>query len=295
MQPTRRSSNAILDLVFTTGDTSVSDFQINEEFGNSDHSIINFHVHVNAQCVKKKRFRRNLKQANWDRFQQLITEYDWSSSLLTEDINESWESSVRAIREALDTVAPLKNVQIRNFISSPKVRTSLRAKRRCFSVLKSDPSPLNQLNYARSLFQVNRAVNECIAQRENLVTANPDPKVFWSYVNRRLNNRMETNCIKVNDKIIDDHQTIANCFNDYFYSVFGAGAPISSPINVSTTVNNSRATINHFEVSILDVMKVLKSLPNKNSLDNDGISYMILKKGGFPLASVLIISSFPYR
>ncbi len=287
MQPTRRASKAILDLVFTTGDTPVSDFQINEEFGSSDHSIINFHVDINAQYVKKKRFRRNLERANWDHFQQLITTYDWSSSLSNKDINESWGSTVNAIREALDTVAPLKNVPIRNFISSPKVRTSLRAKRRCFSILKSDPSPLNQLNYARSLSQVKGAVNEYIAKRENLVAANPDPKVFWSYVNRRLNNRMEINCVKVNDNVIDDNQTIANYFNEYFNSVFGVVSPIKSSINVSTTTNNSRTTINHVDVSISDVMKVLRSLPNKTSPDSDGLSYIILKKGGFPIASVL--------
>lgn len=43
---TRRISNSILDLVFTTSGTAISNVDINEEFGSSDHSIIQFSADI---------------------------------------------------------------------------------------------------------------------------------------------------------------------------------------------------------------------------------------------------------
>ena len=287
-EPTRRASGTILDLVFTTEGTNVSNLEISEEFGSSDHSIVTFKVDFRVTGSKKKVLRRNLHKADWDCFRNILTSHDWTSIASNEDVNNSWQSFVDIIHLALDEVAPLRQVTLRNFISNAKIRTSLHTKRRCFRALRNNPSPENYLLYAKSIFLANEALDEYVAQRESSVVANTDPRVFWSYVNRRLANRTKLNIIKDNDVEITNPETIANCFNDYFASMFEDRQVIDSP-NEShrPTTGDNRATLSHVEVDVHDVIKILNNLPCKNSLDNDGLSYNILKKGGSIVACFL--------
>ena len=279
-EPTRRASRAILDLIFTTEGTRVSDLEVNEEFGSSDHSIITFNVNPRVVCSKKNRLRRDLRKADWDRFKSLLASHDWSSIMSNEDINDSWQSFVNIIHLALDKVAPLRRIPVRNFSSNAKIRTSLRMKRRCFRIFQSDPTPDNSLRYVKSVFLAKNALNEYIAHRESVVITNPDPRVFWSYVNRRLTNRAELTTIKDNDLEITDQEAIANRFNDYFVSVFKDSPSIDLPYDNSTATQYNGVKLSDVDVNVYNVTKILKNLPNKNSVDNDGFSYNILKKGG---------------
>ena len=57
---TRKISNSLLDLVFTSQGTTISSISVNEEFGSSDHRIIQFSVCVKQPLSVRKSVKRNL-------------------------------------------------------------------------------------------------------------------------------------------------------------------------------------------------------------------------------------------
>ena len=70
--PTRIVSSAILDLVFSTQGTVVSNLSVNEQFGSSDHSIIQFSINIRSHFSSKKVLMRNLNSADWNRFNDIL-------------------------------------------------------------------------------------------------------------------------------------------------------------------------------------------------------------------------------
>lgn len=65
--PTRAVSNSILDLVLSSCDTIIKKISVNEEFGASNHRIVQFSIDVKPQRTAKKQ-RRNVGRADWDQF-----------------------------------------------------------------------------------------------------------------------------------------------------------------------------------------------------------------------------------
>ena len=168
-QVTRRSSHTTLDLVFTTPGTRVNGLKINEEFANSDHSIIQFNVSLRVKRLRKRKKVRNLGKVNWSEFELLLTQYlvDWKACLESEDIESVWEYFLDGVNSALDVIAPYCEVSERNFKSSSKVRTALRYKRRNFRAFNSHPSAISLMNYVRSAAIADKVIHTDTIFREN--------------------------------------------------------------------------------------------------------------------------------
>jgi hypothetical protein len=288
---TRRKSNAILDLVLTTCGTHIFDLSINEELHNSDHSIIQFSVLLRPNASKRKSVRRNFRRLNNKKFEHLLSEFpDWPDLLSSKNIDLIWSRLLHHITAALDVVAPLRMISRRNFISSSKVRTALRHKRRCFKHLNLNPTLMNLTDYLKSVVIANNAVRNDSIYRENRILSNKEPKMFWSYVNRRLSHVNTTESISSDGLEIVDNREISNLFNKYFASNFttscGTDTRVVLPDKPSSGSDNT--SLNSFSVTLCDLLKVLKTLPPKTSTDNDGLCYNILKSGGTTIANLLL-------
>lgn len=284
LSATRKGPNSILDLVFTTTGTDISNLCVNEELENSDHYSIQFSLKLNLMKTKRKITRRNLRSADWLRFQQLLSDSDWGKLGPSSDINIAWDSFLSNINAALNIVAPYRTIAIRNFISSSCVRTALRHKRRFFRQMMTHPSPDNIAAYERSVIITKKALTTDLAQRENRVLNDDNPKTFWAYVNQRLSNRVQIKSIKSSNKDIRDPKEISNAFNQYFASIFRSKHDVVLSSSSYTRVFPSLETIT---ISVNEVWNVLKTLPSKTSTDGDGLCYKILKEGGVILATCL--------
>ena len=284
---TRRASQSILDLVLSTQGTHISELNISEEFGSSDHSIIQFRVPAQPTYVKRKVKRRNLAKADWAVFRELIqhssSSADYQKALRSKDINVAWVTFVSILVSALDVVAPARVVPVRNFISSSKIRTALRHKRRYFHALATNNTVANTIAYLRSVSLVKRAITNDINQRENLLLHSSNVRLFWSYVNKRMTSHTLINSLKVDGSEVRDPSVLSNTLNLYFASVFTPASAYTSP---RVYVPDGQL-LNTIDVSIEDINKVLNALPAKTSTDNDNLSYKVLKEGGMPVASCL--------
>lgn len=280
-EPTRRVSANTLDLVLTTPGTCVRDISVNEEFASSDHAIIQFSLDLHPLNSKRKIIKRNFKNTDWKTFQGLLWDIpDWHDVLGTKVIDNIWSHFINHLKECLDRVAPFQLTSTRNLASSSRVRTALRHKRRCMKSLTSIPNTYNHLIYIRASLIAEARIKEDLLIRENYIINNPNPKIFWSYVNKRLKNENRIAFIEKDQRKITDPIEISNSFNNYFSSNFN-----SNCARLSDTVCNDNCNhpLSSFHVSLNDVANIIRKLPNKRSLDPDGLSYFIIKQGGTPM------------
>jgi hypothetical protein len=283
---TRRKSNAILDLIFTTTGTNILNLTINEELHNSDHSILQFSVPLRPLITRRKILRRNLRRLDSNKFQNLLSNFpDWVDMIRSNDIELIWNQLLQHINACLDKLAPYRVISRRNILSSSKVRTALRHKRRLFRRYISNPTIDNLSTYLNSVNITNQILNEDIIYRENRILTTPEQKMFWSYVNQRLTNNKTIKSILLNNRELVDQSLIANAFNSYFASNFSPSLGVNLPTNPSLGSLNNLAS---FSISMRDLVKILQGLPSKTTTDNDGLSYYILKSGGSTLASFLL-------
>ena len=287
--PTRRVSNSILDLVFSTEGTDVNNIIIGEEFGSSDHSIIQFSLNIRPSVSKNLLKRRSFSKTNWCLFQELLSaNSNFSDILKTKNIDMLWVCFCEMLTSALDQVAPLHVIPMRRYTASSFVRTALRAKRRCFKNMISNRAHHNILAYKRSCIILKRNTDRDASAREELVISNPNPKIFWSFVKSRLSRRNVIKSICDSEREIFDSDSVANIFNDHFSSNFSSlSNPNSRPID-HVSYSDESMDLSCINITVDDVYSVLKCIPPKTSVDADGLSYMILKKGGSTLCLYLV-------
>ena len=119
LRPTRHASKAILDLVISSHGTNISNVTVNEEFGSSDHSIIEFSVPIKPTRLKKRIKIRNFLNTDWSLFRSLLaSSLDWSQTSVSDDVNDVWMRFCSVIDAVLDRVAPFKVTTVRNFTSN---------------------------------------------------------------------------------------------------------------------------------------------------------------------------------
>ena len=289
--PTRITSNSILDLVLSTQGTEIADIKVNEEFGSSDHSIIQLSLNIRSTLFHKSIYVRNFKNTDWDYFRRLLLpSQEWQDALSTGDINIVWDNFIASLNSALDVVAPYCSVSTRNSISTSKIRTALRHKRRCFHDLTLRPSLDKLVLYKRSKLIARQVIYENVTAREERIIEAKNKKIFWSYVNRRLTNNSSIKFINRNGVSYHDPQLIADLFNDYFVSIF-AGTPnlnTQTPCFVDDVQPSLTSFLTDVHLSLEDVSSIVNRLPPKTSVDADNISYMILKNGGISVTSRLL-------
>ena len=281
--PTRIQSNNILDLVFSTLGTYVTDLCVNEDFGSSDHSIIQFAVPIKSLQVNSNKISmRDFKHTNWDHFRSMISSLpEMSDSLSTKDIDIVWDNFLKSLLSVIDKVAPYRTVSARHFSSSPKVRTALRRKRRFLKKFRLNPTTESLLQYERSKALAQKIIDHDIAKHEARIARAGNQKVFWSYVNRRLANRSTIDYIVHNGAEIRDDPSIASIFNDFFVSTFST--PVYNNTENKCDYEHTHPCLSFLDIHINDIKKVFDKIPNKRSVDSDGLSYFILKQGSNPL------------
>ena len=279
---TRIASDAILDLIFSSHESIISGLSVGEEFGSSDHSVIQFSVSIKHNFTRARKRARRMKGVDWSRFQDLLQpSQDWFDALLSKDIDFVWSHFVTSLNHALNEVAPYHLFSARNFISSPKIRTALRHKRRCFQNLCRSPSFPNLALYEKSKIIARDSILKDLRSREERIINNPDQRLFWSYVNNRLTKDNTVRVLSHGGFDIHDSEKIANVFNEYFISTFSTYTTSTSC--TMHTALDVETTLSEVTFSPYDIFQLLLSLPPKSSVDADDLSYKILRNGGLPI------------
>ena len=204
------------------------------------------------------------------------------------DVDLAWDRFLQIFNTAIDAVAPLRLVSPRYFSSSASVRTIFRRKRRAFRAFRLTPSFQTLLEYERTCVVMQKLVDRDLARKETRIANTADPKLFWSYVNKRVANKAPITSLFHSGEVIHDSSEIASIFNSFFVSNYANTCNnVHNPIDESDE-EYSHTGLTDFSVNVEEVMHVLKCIPPKSSKDADGLSYKILKQGGFPFCLQLL-------
>jgi hypothetical protein len=290
-EPTRPNSNAVLDLVLSTTGTTVSNISINECFGLSDHSIVNFNIilpislcsgELDLHTISRK---RNYNKANWDHMSQLLSKADWETIFNSEDVNEVWCNFKKALTYAAEGSIPLKSKKSWRIKSDSKIRSALRYTRRCHKIYKSLKSNNSLLKLIHAKEHLQNLIHEQTISFENHIVESlcENPRQYWSYVRSKITNtRNSIDMIKTPNETIENPSKIAEALSEHFYNCFNHNFKdkIALNSNIDTKMSSDKDRNLHVEVDFHVVKSIIKSLPNKRSEDHDGFSYAILKHGG---------------
>lgn len=288
---TRPNSGSILDLIFSSLGTNVYNVYVDECFGSSDHSILNFNIQVPRILASEVHVpTRDYKKADWMLFQRLLSEVDWEDTFDQPSIDAVWHCFKMALASIVEVSVPFRKRKPWQVKSYSKIRTALRYTRRCHSRLQSQQTTESLICYMHAKVRLQELINNQTSLREQYViqSARANPKVYWSYVNSKLKSKQTLpTSIKVGNSILEDPKEIAEALNQHFYDNFNHQHWSMDSV-YSENLGCPSAKLCNTIVKFEDVYNTINSLPNKYSEDLNGFSYAILKNGGKVLAKQIV-------
>ena len=287
-ESTRPDSKSILDLIFTTVGTNISSISVDETFGSSDHSILNFVLNIAypTNVCNNHLSQRNYNKADWNNLRNLLSIVDWEDVFNDHSINNVWPKFKEVLRHAIESSIPIKKRRSWRLKSNPKIRTALRYARRCYAIYNTSKSNETLLKVIHAKEHLQKLIDEQVSSFERHVvnSLQDNPKRYWSYVNSKLANKGNClNSIKTDHGNIEDPKLIAEKLNEFFYNSFNKKSIDFSSITGNLN-NTNKNLLNEVKINFNIVKSIVRSLPNKRSEDADGFSYAIIKGGGDILA-----------
>ena len=288
---TRRQSDSLLDLIFTTNGLVAENVQIMDTFDKSDHSIIQWELELLPYKPPTNASRKMYlySKAKWKQLRKLINDFDWSYLDNVQNVNDIWIFFLESFKHMIESCIPSKSKTIWSPKCCSYVRTALRRRRRCCVNAKLNPSLLNSIKLQVAEENLIEKKKKAVYEHEKKVALQyaSNKQSFWKYVNSKLKTNHIANTFKgPNDEAIYHGNDISESFNDYFSTAF-------SNLGVSGRDYHSIAVNQTYDSMILpcfspeNVFKVLNTLPNSGTVDIDNLSYVILKKVAFFLSPIL--------
>lgn len=161
----------------------------------------------------------------------------------------------------------LKSRQKLNFLHSIYIRS------------ENEEFKIYYRNYKRIYKKVIRAakaydVNKVLSDSENF------SKTVWGIINktRKTSRSVKPDKLKSNLGVIDNPQSIANVFNNYFASVADPDGVLSFPSDQNYNFTIPASSMALTPVDEEELIQIVKKFKTKKSCDNNGISVWLLKK-----------------
>lgn len=282
--PTREET--VLDLVFSSNEELISNVDIIEPLGTSDHHMVwcemegKLLLTSDPNSSSSHRQLRDYKFADWVMFQHQLQLVDWNSIFEQDSIDDIWAGFERAINKAISTAVPLKKVKQRlaPLWETRKVQVARqqrnKAERR-YLKMKSASNKQKRRNATKTLQQVTQ---EAIRDFEEKIANNQDTKPFWHYVRSKCKSRVPVGPLisKDDGRLTTTPKECAQVLCKFFSEVFTTESVQNFPFAIPKTTD-SLIEIN-FSVELIE--QTLAKARNFASPGPDNIPYIVLKGGG---------------
>ena len=286
--PTRVTdySATLIDNIFTNNITTIYAALLCSDI--SDHfPICAFLDHSSKkQSPSTSNKERNLNTRNLNQLNVFFLNYDWSSILQSNNVDEAFAIFVDILINALNHFCPLrsrKSVRFKRPWFTSGLLISSKRKNNLYLKYLKNRNLVNKQSYIKykNLFtklcraSENKYINDQFIKNQNNI------KKTWNLIKTILPNSQSNFNISLrhNDELIHDREAVCNLFNQHFSS---AQCSLSSQYIASSVYKHSMpSTINSIffdEVSESEVVFIVKQLNNKHSSGHDEISNFLLKQ-----------------
>ena len=235
-----------------------------------------------------------------NKFKQLLRD-----SNLSDKFDESADPNVNYIQfeqtliQAKERIFPAKRVKFNRYKHhcqkwmTEGILTSIKFRDKLYkNYINSPIGSLQQQASKINLNSYNKILKRSIKEAKKLhysrlfLNYNSDMRATWKSINSVLgrNNTPSTypDYFVINDNSVSDDQTIANSFNNYFTHIGeNLANSIVSPVDINHMMFLKNKTTHSFAFSAVTsdyVIKIIESLPTKNSSGYDDISTKLLKE-----------------
>lgn len=277
---TETRKNNILDLVFTNDPLLISELDVDEPFGSSDHFSIHFFIYINSAALDVlccSNVEKLLwKKANWSEMADFYSCINWDDLFsVTRDANDCWDCFIKVIRSGIDKCVPKqkRNNKPKKVVSK-LVRKLAAKKKRLWKIKKLHPCPKSNLKYKEIQSKYKIALSNDALDQERLILQSSDLGLFYKHVNARITHRTGiAPLIGNNGSLCVTDLDKANFLNLTFVS----NGTIDNGILPRVANNDANCSLSTAYFSFEQVFTSCSKLKNNYSPGPDGLPPIIFK------------------
>jgi hypothetical protein len=255
----------------------------------ADHLAIRASVKLNAPVKRtKKIFKyRQMKEGNWLTFKNEIH----NLKITGDSINIKWDNLSLAVKEAVEASFPLRKAShIYKFNMSRALLRSRDKKNKLLREYKSGRIAKEVYIRYNQIYRKLIALEQEKSFRNKINEAGNCGKKKWKVLKKELLLEKDTNKIAgilVNDELIENEYKIAESFKNHFETCATNLASNLPPSRDTSTIMNPGAEWSFTKINERDIVRIIKSLQNKNSCGADLLSNRMLKAEKYAFAKLL--------
>ena len=221
-EPTR--GNNILDLVFSSEDNLISNLEVGEKLGKSDHSIIRFEIKANFSKKKKSCMKPNFRKADFEKLRSEVRKIERNTD---DDAETKWNSLKIKYMSVRSNCIPQRNAGADKH-EQPKwfnkdIAKKIGERQKAYYQSKLIPTEENIKKHKQQCRNVDKSIKKAKLENEHKVAAaaKSNPKVFYAHANSRKPIKNSIGPLKdAHDNIISSDEGMADLLNEYFASVY---------------------------------------------------------------------------
>ena len=184
-EPTRESN--ILDLVFTNKVNSLYDVRVVDNLPGTDHDAVLFAADLSKQRpLVQKRQMYNFKQADFNRYRELLNKVPWDCCFLRDSINDCWINFRNVLLSVADQCIPttILRPKKRMYWLSGETLHLIRKKRRAYKLAKRSGQPHHFQRYRNISNELRSLTRQDHHHHLNQVMSNlhNDQRPFWRWL-----------------------------------------------------------------------------------------------------------------
>ena len=303
---------SLLDLVITDDNQTISNLNIKEPFGKSDHSLVSwnstFKVIDFYEDHQKAVPKPNYYKGNYCQMRKDLSMIDWDQEFnLCKDVHSMIKKFEDIIDQKVKEHVPLKKRNNRNngsHVPWVDYRTSKAIKRKyhAWKRYTNTKSHEQYLQYIKERNKVSKKIRKAKREFEKNIAkeCKVNPKAFFNYVNSHK--RKSTNFIRIkkaSEEYTTDDQDTAEELNGYFKSVFTVNKDsaeldfeklyqdLTNKSKNQHSENPSTTKLSSIEITIDEVHALLSKVNSNKSAGDDNIHPRVLRECALELASPL--------
>ena len=221
-KPTRGKNT--LDLVFSSEDNIISNLDVGEKLGKSDHNIIRFEIESSFSREEKSFLKLNFKRADFDKFRCECRKFPLRTTV---DLEGRWCELKTNTMAAQDQYIP-KVKMIKNGTKQPgwfnkDIAKAIRVRNKAHKVSQMQPSQGSKSAHKKECRKVDRLIRKAKLEEEDKIIEEEkyNPKAFMGHVNSRKPIKSSIGPLKDNEgTLISSDAGMADLLNNQFVSVF---------------------------------------------------------------------------
>ena len=281
---TRIESSTCIDNYLTNVDGS---FLVNELMI-ADHQAITAELKL-AYCKAEKEVHmyREMKESNWLLFNHNIHNLVVSG----ETIEDRWTSLLQGVKTVVDDSFPIKQTTRKyHFTMSQGLLKSKDKKNKLLRQYKQGRIPKEEFTRYNSVYRKLIKTEQSTAFSNNLQAAGNNGKLKWKVIKAGLNMQKSKESIlevNLNGNLISDKNEIAAAFKSHFETCatdLAVGLPQG---NDTSSVMPQGENWSFEPTTTIDLLKIIRTLLNKNSSGHDCLSNRMLKKEAYAFSVLL--------